>query len=275
MIGTHDHESHYTFDLLHNNLSAVKPKIHSTDSHGLNSLNFALLDLFGYQFAPRYKNFSGKAQRRLVGFKRPSEYSEDYIIKPQRKVSLNKLKSNWKHLLRIVFSLAKRQTSQHTLIRKLSALPNNHHLKAAITEYNAIVESIHILRTIHDPEFRQNIQIALNRGEAYHQLQKALPFANRGRPRGGTKKEIFMWSESVRLMAQCVVLYNAHILANTLENPSITEDARDTLLKTSPVSWSHINFYGQYIFREESDDVIIPDTTEMVEWLLRRDTNTS
>ncbi len=273
VIGTHDHESHYTFDLVHNNLSAVQPKIHSTDSHGINSLNFALLDLFGYQFAPRYKSFSSKAQQRLVGFKKPAEYPESFIVKPRRKVSLNKLQSNWKHLLRILFSLAKRQTSQHTLVRKLNALPNNHPLKLAITEYNAIIESIHILRTVHDPEFRQSIQMALNRGEAYHQLQKALPFANRGRLRGGTKKEILMWSECVRLMAQCVVLYNAHILANTLENQNITEEAKDTLLKTSPVSWSHINFYGQYIFREDPNDVMIPDTTEMIEWLLRRQVN--
>ncbi|PGW47447.1 hypothetical protein COE03_14330, partial [Bacillus thuringiensis] len=34
----------------------MKPSIHSTDTHGTNEVNFAILDLFGYQFAPRYKD---------------------------------------------------------------------------------------------------------------------------------------------------------------------------------------------------------------------------
>lgn len=40
IIGTHEHESHYVFDLLHNNTSDIKPERHSTDTHGTNQVNF-------------------------------------------------------------------------------------------------------------------------------------------------------------------------------------------------------------------------------------------
>lgn len=54
VIGANEHESHYIFDLLMNNTSGIIPEVLSTDTHGVNHVNFALLDLFGYQFAPRY-----------------------------------------------------------------------------------------------------------------------------------------------------------------------------------------------------------------------------
>ena len=54
VIGANEHESHYIFDLLMNNSSEIIPDVLSTDTHGVNHVNFALLDLFGYNFAPRY-----------------------------------------------------------------------------------------------------------------------------------------------------------------------------------------------------------------------------
>jgi len=47
IIGANEHESHYVFDILFNNTSEVQPKVHSTDTHGTNEVNFAILHLFG------------------------------------------------------------------------------------------------------------------------------------------------------------------------------------------------------------------------------------
>lgn len=57
VIGAHEHESHYVYDLLANNTTEVQPARYSTDTHGTNHVNFALLHIFGYQFAPRYKDW--------------------------------------------------------------------------------------------------------------------------------------------------------------------------------------------------------------------------
>lgn len=40
VIGTHEHESQFVFDLLYNNTSDIKPTRHSTDTHGTNQVNF-------------------------------------------------------------------------------------------------------------------------------------------------------------------------------------------------------------------------------------------
>ncbi|NOR26431.1 MAG: Tn3 family transposase [Desulforhopalus sp.] len=56
LIGTHEHESYFVFDLLYNTTTDIDPDRHSVDTHGTNQVNFWFLHAFGYQFAPRYRN---------------------------------------------------------------------------------------------------------------------------------------------------------------------------------------------------------------------------
>jgi Tn3 transposase DDE domain len=76
IIGANEHESHYVFDILFNNTTDIQPEVHSTDTHGTNEVNFALLHVFGYQFAPRYRDIYDKVSTALYGFKHPSQYDE-------------------------------------------------------------------------------------------------------------------------------------------------------------------------------------------------------
>lgn len=47
IIGANEHESHYVFDILFNNTTDILPEVHSTDTHGTNEVNFAILHIFG------------------------------------------------------------------------------------------------------------------------------------------------------------------------------------------------------------------------------------
>jgi len=62
-----------------------------------NEVNFALLHLFGYQFAPRYKDLYDKVRTSLVGFKQPSQYG-DAIIRPVRKAQKEFIVSEWDNI---------------------------------------------------------------------------------------------------------------------------------------------------------------------------------
>jgi TnpA family transposase len=86
VIGTNEHESHYVFDLLYNNTTDIQPSIYSTDTHGTNEVNFAILAFFGYQFAPRYKDIRGK-MGTLYGFKHPSQYNKESLLRPSSKAN--------------------------------------------------------------------------------------------------------------------------------------------------------------------------------------------
>src|SRR5699024_11453044 len=84
IIGANEHESHYVFDILYNNTTDIQPKMHSTDTHGTNEVNFSILHFFGYQFAPRYKDIYGTVSRALYGFQHRSQYGDRLITLVRR-----------------------------------------------------------------------------------------------------------------------------------------------------------------------------------------------
>ena len=121
IIGANDHESHYVFDSLFQNTTDIQPEIHSTDTHGTNEVNFALLNMVGYQCAPRYRDIYDKVGAALYGFKHPSQYDEAMVLKPIRKLSPELIIEEWENMQRILMSVAFKTTTQSTIVRKLSA----------------------------------------------------------------------------------------------------------------------------------------------------------
>jgi TnpA family transposase len=57
-----------------------------------------------------------------------------------------------------------------------------------------------ILDFIDSPALRSNVQRALSRGENYHQLRRAVSYANFGKLRFKTEHEQQIWSECSRLI---------------------------------------------------------------------------
>ncbi len=104
---------------------------------------------------------------------------------------------------RIAVSLKQRKTTQATLVRKLSEYKRNHPLLEALTEYNRLVKANYLLCYIDDASLRNYVQRALNRGEAYHQLRRAVSSVNGDQFRGSSDEEIQLWNECARPGHQC------------------------------------------------------------------------
>ncbi|TWD98600.1 Tn3 transposase DDE domain-containing protein [Neobacillus bataviensis] len=119
IIGINDHESHYVFDILYNNSTDIQPDLHSTDTHGNNEVNFAILHFLGYQFAPRYKDIYDTVRASLYGFNHPSRYG-DILIKPMRKININLMTEEWENIPRILLLLGLKTTTQSIIVGKLS-----------------------------------------------------------------------------------------------------------------------------------------------------------
>lgn len=109
IIGAHEHESHLVFDILFNNTSEIRPDIHSVDTHGTNQINFAVLDFFGYQFAPRYAKLTKKAEG-LSTFKVLSDHEGD-IVHPSRTADTSLINDEWENIQRIMVFLALKSTT--------------------------------------------------------------------------------------------------------------------------------------------------------------------
>lgn len=259
IIGANDHESYYVYDIIYNNTSNIIPDTHSTDMHGRNAVNFALLHMSGQMFAPRYTDFNSKLQS-LYAFETPKHY-EGYPIKPVRKINTKLIEEEWPNIQKIMVSLALKTTTQSTIIRKLSSYLRRNKTRLALWEFDHIIESIYMLNWIDIPELRQNVQKALNRVESYHKLKRAIFYANGGKFRVKTELEQQIWSQCTRLIANSIIFYNAFMLSHLLaemERLKRHEEA-DLIKKISPVAWSHINLYGSYEFYKEKSSINIEE----------------
>jgi TnpA family transposase len=215
VIGANEHESHFIFDLLMSNSSEIIPNILSTDTHGVNHVNFALLDLFGYTFAPRYAKVGNVINEMFDVIEDKSRCIDIRLKKP---INVKCIIKYWDTIQRICISLKERKTTQATLVRKLSGYKNNHPLLKALTEYNRLVKASYLLSYIDDASLRNYVQRALNRGEAYHQLRRAISQVNRDRFRGNSDEEIQLWNECARLVANAIIYFNSSVLSRLLDS---------------------------------------------------------
>ncbi|WP_261845161.1 Tn3 family transposase [Aliamphritea ceti] len=260
VIGANEHESHYIFDLLMNNRSEIIPDVLSTDTHGVNHVNFALLDLFGYSFAPRYAQI-GRIINEMFDVKEDKDQRIQLRLK--KPINTQRIMQHWDTIQRIAVSLKERKTTQSTLVRKLSGYKKNHPLLEALTEYNRMVKASYLLNYIDDASLRNYVQRALNRGEAYHQLRRAISNVNGDQFRGSSDEEIELWNECARLVTNAIIYFNSSILSQLLTSFEHQNDnTRIQIVKqASPVAWYNINLKGTYNF-ELSEK--LPNLEEMM-----------
>jgi hypothetical protein len=244
--------------LLFNNTSEIQPDILSTDTHGVNHVNFALLDLFGYKFAPRYANFGSVIEDM---FTVNTTDDDRPVLSLKNPIRTSVIEQEWETIQRIVISLQQKTTTQASLIRKLSGYSKHHPLLHALTEYNRMVKAIYILDYIDDASLRGYVQRALNRGEAYHQLRRAVASVNGNRFRGSSDQEIDIWNECARLLTNTVIYFNSLILSNLLAHYSEMGDEvnLELIKKVSPVAWLNVNLNGTYSFTFEQNMINMAD----------------
>jgi TnpA family transposase len=212
--------------------------------------------VFGYQFAPRYRDLQKKVQHVLYRFKHPSQCGT-MLLNPIRKINTRFIVEEWEQIQRILVSLALKTTTQSIIVGKLSAYARRNKTHRALWEYDNIIRSLYLLDYIDFPPLRRNVQRALNRGENYHQLRRAVSYANFGKLRFRTEYEQQLWEECSRLMTNGIIYYNATILSQLFTHKERLGDAAGAALLThvSSVAWQHINLCGRYEFTQGPEPI--------------------
>lgn len=86
----------------------------------------------------------------------------------------------------------------------------------ALTEYNRMVKASYLLNYTDDASLRNYVQRALNRGESYHQLRRAISNVNGDQFRGSSDEEIELWNECACLVTNAIIYFNSSILSPLL-----------------------------------------------------------
>ena len=147
IISPNEYEGNFNLELLMMNESDIQPSINSTDMHGINDINHALHDFANYDFQPRYTNIYKQAQS-ICCPRNPSEYPDNYVIKPNYKINPKIMTDETFNIKRIVASMLTKRCTVSTIVKKLSSFMKSNKTRKGIAEYNKILRSIHILKTI-------------------------------------------------------------------------------------------------------------------------------
>ena len=264
LIGCNEHESHFAFDLVYNNTSQIKIDMLTGDNHTVNQINYVALDAIDIEFVPSIKNI-----REASNFLYCARDSDIYkgLISPKGKVDLALIKSQKREIIRVLLSLILQHNTQAVIVKKLSSHKRNIRLKSALWEYNKILKTIHILNLINDESLRQKLRRARNRTESYHQLQRIIRKVHDGLFRGNKTIDNCVYIQASRLIANCVIAYNAILLSNVylkLVEKYGEDKAKQIINRISPVAWQHINFTGRYKFMSKD---YAPDIEAIVKLL--------
>ena len=215
----------------------------STDRHGINPFNFSWFDLADSEHAPRIPK---PHRERLWEFGKHSDYS-NLIITPDSIGNKNYIFDELDNMQRVMVSMLTGVAIPSVVLAKMSPDKYRSKTKLAFSHYNNIVKSEFILKTINDKQFRTAIEFALNRGEAFNNLYRAIALLNGGKFRGQSEAEMILWDQCTRLVASIILYYNAYILNHLYLNAK-SQAEKDLILALSPGAWIHINMLGYYRF---------------------------
>ena len=264
-ISPNEYEGHHNLELFLMNESDIQPNYQSSDNHGVNDINFALLDFFGVQFAPRFANLNYKSQF-LCGEKEIKDYPKNWVLKPSHVINQKLILEEDMNIKRVIASLALKKTTVSTIVRKISTSPKSNKTRKALAEFDKIIRSIYILNYIDDLNLRQYVQKAVNRQELYHKLRRKVGFDNGGKIMVKSETEQVEYQECNRLICNMIVYYNSYVLSEFLKQKETLGqvDQIQALQQISPIAWRHINFYGKYEFESHKNNVDFDKINEVL-----------
>jgi TnpA family transposase len=222
---------------------------HSTDTAGFTEIIFCLIDLLGYQFAPRLRDLGVQQLYRIDDV----EIQQPVKSLLKRKLRQELFLNQWDDLLRVAGSLKLGWVTASLLISKLHAMPKHNRLVKSLQEYGRLVKTNFILRYLGSEEFRRQINRQLNKGEALHALRRFLFVANEAQIRKRHPDDQLNQAACLNLVTNAVVVWNAVYMWEAIEQ--LKREGRQIdeadIKHLSPARYDHINVFGRYSFPVE------------------------
>jgi hypothetical protein len=251
--------------MIYGNKTEIIADMITGDNHSLNRYNFVFLNSIDVDYVPSIKNIR-EAADDLYSVKSIENY--EGILKPKGKINQERIRSEKRGILRVLISLLVQENTQATIIRKLNSHARYVRLKAGLLEYNRILKSTHILNLIYDMQLRKVIKASRNRTELYHSLQGVIRKVYHGIFKGKTVMDNRVSAHATRLVANCIIAYNA-ILLNMIYEKLLEQGVSPTVLKEfariAPIAWSHLIFTGKYNFMKNNGEIDIALVIEILD----------
>jgi TnpA family transposase len=228
--------------------SDLKIEEHYTDTAGFTDQVFAICHGHGCVFAPRIADM---ADKRLYVPGKPSEWA---ALTSVIGGSLNSkaIETAFDDIVRMVASTEQGTVTVSLLLRKLAAYPKQNSHALGLREMGRIERTLHMLKWLSDPAFRQRVTAGLNKGESRHKLARAVFFNRLGEVRDRAFEDQQNRASGLNLVMQAITVWNTVYIARAVEELRKHQVVDDALLAhTSPLGWGHIILTGDYDWAQD------------------------
>jgi TnpA family transposase len=244
VISCSPREALYVLDGLLENNTILKPKAHTTDTHGYTEVIFALCHLLGFYFMPRIRDIK---QQQLY---KPDKNYHNKTFSPllKKSVNLDLITEQWDAMMRVVISLQNKTVPAHLIVQKLISGSPSDRLSRAFRDFGRLTKTQYILRYLSDSELRRTVRIQLNKGEYRHKLPRWIFFANQGIFSTSDFEEIMNKASCLSLVSNCILYWNTKKIGkimDELKKRGIEYD-EEVLTRISLLPHKHVLPQGTY-----------------------------
>jgi len=249
-----DREAWYVFDgLLHHQriTSLPQQQVHSTDTHGVSLINFALGFLLGIDFQPRIEGFHKCKLHGIADM--PILQQLDYTIRADKTINTALIDQQWDNIKRLVVSVKLQYALPSTLLKRLNSYAHQHPLYQALVELGKVVRTIFLLNYMDDGQLRRRTHQQTTQLESIQKLAKVLDMGDEGAIQFCTKEELMIMTLSKQLIINNISCFNYILLTKRLveATPGERKELIDTIPFSAAFAWEHINLHGEYDFGED------------------------
>lgn len=246
VINSHDRDSTHVLDGIIKNSTDLTILEHYTDTHGYTDQIFAFTHLLGLDFAPRIKNISSM---QLYHTEEVPD-SLAHIIK--KSINLSLIQENYQDILRIAHSIQERKVEASTIFSKLGSYARKNSLAQAAQEMGKIEKTIFLANYYIDELTRRRVQKGLNKTEAINALSRKVNIGKNDEMYAPTYEGQSQIAKLSDLILNIIVVWNSvHMQAAVRELQKKDMCTEELIMHISPIRWSHIQFYGDYMFSSE------------------------
>lgn len=245
------HEAPYVLDGLLHHGTSLKIDTHYVDTGGASDHVFALCAMLGIRFCPRLRDFP---DRKLASIEPATSYKN---LQPLlgRRIRTDVIREHWAEIIRLVASLKSGTVAPSTMLRKLAAYQRQNQLDLALQEIGRIERTLFMLDWLESPELRRRCHAGLNKSEQRHVLAQIICTFRQGRIADrGFEAQQFRAS-GLNLVIAAIVYWNSTYMADAITHLRATGAAvpDDLLAHTSPLSWEHIGFSGDFLWERAAE----------------------
>lgn len=239
----------YVLDGLLYHESDLQIEEHYTDTAGFTDHVFALMQLLGFKFAPRIRDFNDK---KLFIPEASTKYSalSEHI---GGTINSKKIIQNWEEILRLTTSIKNGTVTASLIIKKIGSYPRQNGLAIALRELGKIERTLFMLDWYMSPQLRRRVTAGLNKGEARNALARAVYFNRLGEVRERTFENQRYKASGLNLVTAAIVLWNTVYIEKAVEHlKKQGEQINEELLQhLSPLGWEHIHLTGDYVWNNQ------------------------